>query len=237
MNIKTKKQYYAKILSFSKKIKAVKYLGGSCENCKDDKWYHLDFHHITEKDVDVSRLIQGFRWSKIKKELDKCILLCANCHQEHHFNERASSDNRQISKKIYLNYKNNSCEECGYDKCQASLTFHHLDPSKKEIEFGSFNERLNSLDDLSNTIKNELDKCSLLCNNCHREKHIDFDFYNEHINLILSKSQNLQEKSPKVDVNLVIEMYKSGKRQFEIRKELGVAKSTISGILKNIKKN
>jgi len=232
MDPKIKKQNYAKILILSKRIKAISYLGGCCESCKDDKWYHLDFHHVKEKDVEVSRLLQGFRWSKIEKELDKCILLCANCHQEHHFNERASSDNRQISKRVYLSYKNNCCEECGYNKCQASLTFHHLDPSIKEIQFANLNERLSSLDDLSNVIKEELDKCSLLCNNCHREKHIDFDFYNEHMELIISKSRNLKELSPAVDVKLVIEMYKSGKRQFEIRKELGVAKSTISGILK-----
>lgn len=231
------KRNYAKILILSKRLKAIRYLGGCCESCKDDKWYHLDFHHVRDKDVEVSRLLQGFRWSKIEKELDKCILLCANCHQEHHFNERASLDDRQISKRIYLSYKNNSCEECGYDKCQASLTFHHLDPSVKEIQFANLNERLNSLDDLSSVIKQELDKCSLLCNNCHREKHIDFDFYKEHMDLILNKSENLKELSPAVDVNLVIEMYKSGKRQFEIRKQLGVAKSTISGILKKHKES
>lgn len=232
MDIKINKNYYGKILNLSKRLKSIEYLGGCCKNCKNDKWYHLDFHHMAEKDIEVSRLIQGFRWSKIKKELDKCILLCANCHQEHHFYERSSIDNRQVSKKVYLSYKNNSCEECGYNKCQASLSFHHLDPSVKEIQFSDLNERVNSLDDLSNNIKTELDKCLLLCNNCHREKHIDFDFYNKHMDLIVSKSKNLQEKNPKVSVNLVIDMYNSGKKQVEIRKELNVAKSTISGIVK-----
>jgi hypothetical protein len=235
MYSKIKKQQYAKILILSKRLKSIKYLGGSCKSCKDDKWYHLDFHHIREKDFEVSRLLQGFRWSKIEKELDKCILLCANCHQEHHFNKRSSSDNRQVSKRVYLSYKNNSCEECGYNKCQASLTFHHIDPSVKEIQFSNLNERLGSLDDLSDILKEELNKCSLLCNNCHREKHIDFDFYNKNMDLIIKKSENLKELSPSVDVKVVIEMYNSGKKQFEIRKELGVAKSTISGIIKRYK--
>lgn len=84
-------------------------------------------------------------------------------------------------------------------------------------------------------IKNSNYECSLLCRNCHREKHINLDFFNSNIDLIVDKSKNLKELNPPVDVNMVIEMYKSGKRQFEIRKELGVAKSTISGILKKYK--
>jgi hypothetical protein len=234
MDQKIKKEN-RKILFLSKKIKSIRYLGGCCEYCKDDKWYHLDFHHTKEKDVDVSLLLQSYRWSMIEKELDKCIILCANCHHEHHFNERNSSDNRQISKRVYLSYKNNSCEDCGYNKCQASLTFHHIDPSIKEIKFSDLNERLNSLDDLSDILKKELDKCSLLCHNCHREKHIDFEFYNKNMNLIINKSENIRELSPAVDIKLVTEMLNSGKRQVEIRKELGVAKSTISGIIKKHK--
>lgn len=233
--MESKKKFYTKILIYAKKLKAVEKLGGCCSNCKNNKWYHLDFHHIKEKDIEVSMLIERNRWSKIEKELDKCILLCANCHQEHHFNERSSIDNRQISKRVYLSYKNNCCEECGYNKCQASLTFHHLDPSEKEITLGSLSERINSLEDLSCLIKKELDKCSLLCRNCHREKHINLDFFNRNVDLIVDKSKNLKELNPPVDVSMVIEMYKSGKRQFEIRKELGVAKSTISGILKKYK--
>lgn len=232
---KIKKQKYAKILTLSKRIRAIKYLGGCCKLCGDDKWHHLDFHHVVKKDIEVSRLLQGSRWSRIEREIDKCILLCGNCHQEHHFNERKSLDSRQMSKRVYLEYKNGSCEECGYDKCQASLTFHHIDPSLKEIQFSDINERINTVEEISDIISSELDKCSLLCNNCHKEKHIDFNFHEENIDLILKKSENLKELSPAVDVKLVMNMYYSGKRQFEIRKELGVAKSTISGIIKKYK--
>lgn len=230
--IKIKKQYHYKILKLAKRFKAIEHLGGCCINCKNNNWYHLDFHHVKEKDIEVSKLLGGYRWSKIEKELNKCVLLCSNCHIEHHFNERSSSDNRQISKKVYLEYKNNACEECGYDKCQASLCFHHLDESDKEIQFSDLNIRLNSLHDLTEKIIKELDKCSLLCNNCHRENHIDFEFYNKHMDIIIDKSKKIKENSPKVDVNLVIYMYKSGKRQVDIRKKLNVAKSTISGIIK-----
>ena len=193
----------------------------------------MDFHHIEDKKNGMSRLLQGgYRWSIIKEELDKCILLCSNCHQEHHFNERNSDDDRQKSKRVYLKYKNNSCEECGYNKCQASLTFHHIDPSIKDIQFSNLNKRIDNIYDLEENIKSELDKCILLCYNCHREKHTDLKFYLENEYLIIEKSFNMKELSPVVDTKLVIDMYNSGIKQVDIRKELGVAKSTISGIIK-----
>ena len=46
----------------------------------------LEFHHIdsTQKDKDYSNYKTSF--DKLKPELDKCILLCSNCHREHHEN-------------------------------------------------------------------------------------------------------------------------------------------------------
>jgi len=65
-----------------------------------------------------------------------------------------------------INYLGGKCQRCGYDRCPSALEFHHRDPSEKEFSLGhvkttAFNEK----------IKNELDKCDLLCANCHREVH------------------------------------------------------------------
>lgn len=60
-----------------------------------------------------------------------------------------------------------SCEICGYNKNMAALEFHHQDPNEKEfgIDMRTFaNTKLE-------TLKLELDKCTLLCSNCHREIH------------------------------------------------------------------
>jgi len=65
-----------------------------------------------------------------------------------------------------VNYKGGKCEICNYDKCISALEFHHLIP--KEKEFSISNMRSHSFDD---NIKKELDKCVLLCSNCHREEH------------------------------------------------------------------
>lgn len=67
---------------------------------------------------------------------------------------------------LCVEYKGGKCEICGYDKCVNAFDFHHLDPSKKD--FGIAKSKSKKFD---YKIKRELDKCQLLCANCHREKH------------------------------------------------------------------
>lgn len=64
-----------------------------------------------------------------------------------------------------INYKGGKCENCGYCKCIAALTFHHLDPSEKEFNISRF------MGANFEKLKVELDKCKLLCSNCHIEEH------------------------------------------------------------------
>ncbi len=69
------------------KIRAVEYKGGKCSICNYNKsMAALQFHHIdpTQKEFGIARSGISRAWEKIKKELDKCILLCANCHAERH---------------------------------------------------------------------------------------------------------------------------------------------------------
>lgn len=65
-----------------------------------------------------------------------------------------------------VDYKGGQCIECGYNKYIGALDFHHLDPTKKDFNLGGFKSKI-----LSDVIKKELDKCVLLCANCHREVH------------------------------------------------------------------
>jgi len=66
------------------KIALVNYKGGRCEQCGIDDLFLLDFHHINpeEKLFRISDCIRS--WDKFKKEVDKCKLLCANCHRTEH---------------------------------------------------------------------------------------------------------------------------------------------------------
>lgn len=72
-------------------------------------------------------------------------------------------------KDILIQYKGGKCQECGYNKCKGALQFHHRDPKEKEFCLANIN-----LNDNNFTLKRlfeEVDKCDLLCANCHAEKH------------------------------------------------------------------
>lgn len=61
-----------------------------CSKCPENHPSCLDFHHEdpTIKEVEISRMINSTSsLETIKKEIDKCIILCANCHRKHHYNE------------------------------------------------------------------------------------------------------------------------------------------------------
>jgi hypothetical protein len=70
-----------------RKLQAIEYLGGSCKSCGGV--FHpavYEFHHLdpSKKDKDPSKMT-SLKWSRLKAELDLCVLLCANCHRiEHH---------------------------------------------------------------------------------------------------------------------------------------------------------
>lgn len=65
---------------------AIEYKGGKCQICGYSKYAGaLDLHHTTgEKDFTMGDDGYTHSWLAIKKELDKCILVCSNCHREIH---------------------------------------------------------------------------------------------------------------------------------------------------------
>lgn len=81
---------YCKERWIKRKKEAVEYKGGKCIDCElistDFNYVVFDFHHLDPmgKDFDWGKL-RLFSWERIKKELDKCICLCSNCHRLRHF--------------------------------------------------------------------------------------------------------------------------------------------------------
>ena len=61
-----------------------------CAKCGFDHHAALDFHHEdpTEKEYNVNRLISNGQFKKAYAEIEKCIVLCANCHRIHHYEEK-----------------------------------------------------------------------------------------------------------------------------------------------------
>lgn len=68
-----------------KKIKLIEYKGGCCEMCGYNKCVSaLDFHHKDPKEKDFAISGKSYSFERLKKEVDKCILVCRNCHAEIH---------------------------------------------------------------------------------------------------------------------------------------------------------
>ena len=73
------------------KLKCVMDKGGKCCRCGYDKNLSaLHFHHLHSKLFVIdSRHLANTKSSLIEAELEKCILLCANCHAEEHYPQMA----------------------------------------------------------------------------------------------------------------------------------------------------
>ncbi len=196
----------------------VAYKGGKCEICRmEDETCVYDFHHI---DPTTKKFRIQERWSSpfksVKSELDKCQLLCSNCHRkvtkkietnrgrprtkktfdkhckkcnnvtEHlryhrkrlnkNGTRKKGFDNHCIvcrkirSQKRYLEnsikcfeYKGSKCYSCDLVDDICVYDFHHRDPYDKSFLIGrNYNRSFQKL-------REELNKCDMLCSNCHRK--------------------------------------------------------------------
>lgn len=174
---------------------------------------------------------------KAKKKLSYS---CIKCNHEYVDNARKNL------KKMAILYCGGSCKKCKYKKCISALEFHHLDPSKKVFNLGK-NGHTRSWD----RIKKELDKCVLLCSNCHREEHATLD--NLDFKLKTSKCLYCQSEYPhnknfcnntcrsKFAKKTDIELFKSAQIALESSHSYGQAakkiKTTKKIIINNIKKH
>jgi len=81
--LETRKKYQKnqkqKYIDYKKTLK--------CINCNENRWYVLDFHHKNDdKNFDVASMAVGrCSWETVLLEIQKCEVLCANCHREKHF--------------------------------------------------------------------------------------------------------------------------------------------------------
>ena len=74
-------------------------------------------------------------------------------------------ERQQELKRLAVEYKGGRCAHCGYNRYLGSLEFHHIDPVAKEFSLSHYSGTA------FEKVKGELDKCVLLCSNCHREEH------------------------------------------------------------------
>lgn len=67
------------------------------------------------------------------------------------------------------------CSRCGFNESFSALDFHHEDPSSKEFYIGHLFDMVPNEERIA-----ELDKCTLLCSNCHRILHRDSSLFASH---------------------------------------------------------
>ena len=113
---------------------------------KECKW-HLCQNIITDKRANNQRPC-------------KKIFCSSVCKNRFHVQKR-----RMKLKLMALKYRGNKCEKCGYSGCTDAFDFHHLNSGEKDFKISSGNTM--SWEE----VKIELDKCILLCANCHRTEH------------------------------------------------------------------
>jgi hypothetical protein len=137
--------------------------------------YWLKKHNLkTEGDIRYQKIIKGKinfccgackEYKPIdnfyKKTKDTYHSYCKNCFNE--YVKQRWKDRKLKS----IEYKGGKCSSCGYNKCPNVLEFHHRDPTQKEFEGKELRQM-----SWDKVIK-ELDKCDLLCSNCHRERHYE----------------------------------------------------------------
>lgn len=94
--------------------------------------------------------------------------ICSNCRV---------NKCRQEKKIKAVEYMGGHCIICKYNKCITALHFHHIDPNEKEYGFSS------NLTKPFEVLKKELDKCIMVCSNCHSEIHAGMIEIDEYISL------------------------------------------------------
>jgi len=127
---------------------------------------HLQFKFLTKKEIGHERkcpkcqnILPSTEFYK-KRGIDHASTYCKICTTEQSLNRM------QRLKKQMVDYKGGSCMICGYKKYMGALEFHHLDPTQKDFNLAHMKKY--TFDD---KVKKELDKCVLVCSNCHREIH------------------------------------------------------------------
>lgn len=163
----------------SRKQFLIKYLGNACVDCGviDNDIEIYDFHHLEPEHKDFT--IQSRKSASldtIVKELDKCVLLCANCHTRRHsamksesgYSNKIEGNTERFravreQKLMYACDNAPKCSQCGYDEHLGSLQISYQDEDKR---FAKFNRQFeNWTDEFKIALKN----ANILCRNCWRK--------------------------------------------------------------------
>lgn len=199
------------ILRWAKRYRATQELGGKCSKCGEDDIFVLDFHHTNpeEKEYGISKVSAHIEWSKLKKELDKCILLCRNCHSKHHIVE--------TEKKFFENF--------GKIKEKAKIVDKISKPKLDDEFIYSLLKKKCSLNEISKVLKKDVSTIrdiAIRLEEIHKEK-------------LFLRREEYNNKKEKITDSEIIKMCKKGIEVVEICKKFKISKSTLYPRIKKLK--
>lgn len=148
-----------------------------CVECGTDDPACLDFHHLEpdDKEMAITEMITyGHGRDALEAEMAKCEVICANCHRERHERVRAPArdagpDERRDRLRRWVRRRKadaGGCRRCD-ETDPACLDYHH-DGRK-----GATVAALVADGESRERIRREIDRCTVLCANCHRREHVD----------------------------------------------------------------
>ncbi len=154
---------------------------GACLDCgvsHPTEPYLMEFDHLRDKKENVSwAVLRGWSLSSVMEEIAKCELVCVMCHRfrtwkripdVRSINCKAENQKkmRRRKKELVDRRKRNPCTICGgsFEPCQ--MDFDHIDP---ETKLSKVSDMLRGY--TTKQIEEEMDRCQLLCAQCHRRKH------------------------------------------------------------------
>ncbi|MFB6233515.1 MAG: homing endonuclease associated repeat-containing protein, partial [Haloarculaceae archaeon] len=145
-----------------------------CRNCGETDPACLDFHHVdaTTKEMAMTEMITyGYGREKLREEMTKCTVLCTNCHRiEHHGDGDVGggpgTESSSLQTWVYEYKATAGCAQCGRSDPRC-LVCHH-DGEEKRATVAQLVSDGRPRDE----IETELDRCVILCANCHRKEHV-----------------------------------------------------------------
>lgn len=109
-----------KMRRLRQRLAIIEYKGGKCIKCGDSRILSLDLHHRNSNEKEFQLNCIAKSWESVKKEADKCDLLCSHCHRiEHTKNDKFT--------KLALDYNGNNQELKKLLGCVAQSVEQYLD--------------------------------------------------------------------------------------------------------------
>jgi len=115
----------------------------------------------------IKKPLSLFAFDNRKKDKRACI--CKNCQALRSYKHRKEVRKEfydELERRLKLKGKKLECEHCG-NICRRSLQFHHINPDEKEADLARYLEVMKRWEEAFK----EIDKCMILCGNCHQLEH------------------------------------------------------------------